>query len=56
MILRFGDTQEVPGIGTFEWDGHEFWVLGEVKHTYGEMYTILKKSGNKFEVKGGESS
>lgn len=55
MILRLGDTQEVPDTGIFKWDGHELWVLGDMKYYHGEMYDILTKCGEKFNVKEGGS-
>lgn len=51
MILRPGDTQEVPDVGVFEWDGREFWVLEKVKHTHGAMYEILRNIDLGFSVK-----
>lgn len=53
MILRPKDTQEVPGVGVFEWDGREYWVLGEIKRTHGELYVILRDIGQDFNIKSG---
>lgn len=51
MILRPGDTQEILGVGVFEWDGIGFWVLEKIKHTHAEMYVILRDAGFSFNVK-----
>lgn len=51
MILRLGDTQEVPDDGVFEWDGCEHWVSEDSKLTHGEMYAILRDMGLEFSVK-----
>lgn len=53
MIFRPGDTQEVPGVGVFVWDGKEFWILEDIKRTYGEMYTILRDMDKYFDIKDG---
>jgi len=50
MILRRGDIQEVPGVGVFEWDGHGFWVFGDVKRTHGELYFMLRDVGKSFDT------
>ena len=51
MLLRPGDTQEVPDVGVFEWDGREFWVLEDVKYTHSQIYFLLEGMGQKFNVK-----
>lgn len=51
MIIRPGDTQEVPDVGIFEWDGREFWVAGKVKCTHGQLYVMLAGMGLVFDIK-----
>lgn len=53
MILRLGDTQEVTNVGVFKWDGREYWILNDVKHTHGELYVMLRDIGQKFNIKSG---
>lgn len=50
MILSIGDTQVVPGVGIFEWDGVESWVCDDIVYTHGQLYTILLNMGLVFEV------
>lgn len=50
MMIRAGDTQELPDIGVFEWDGVEFWVCGDIRHTHKELYTLLVAMDKKFDV------
>lgn len=50
MMLWPGDTQELPGVGVFKWDGREFWVFGDMKRTHGEMYLLLKSIDKQFNV------